>query len=396
MTQGYISVIVPIYNAQVYLRKCIDSIIGQTYKNIEIILVDDGSDDGSASICDEFAAKDNRITVIKNNHKGAMAARKTGIAYASGEWITFADSDDWLEAEMYERMMASLSKYDADIVCAGYSDEAGNSKKEIYSCFEEGLYEGKTLKKLYPAMFYSKDMNWFGISANCWDKIFRKSVIFDPLMATDERIKDGDDHAFVYPALLRADRVYISHDILYHHRRHLSGSLSSDMNDDVFERFGYLYSDLKGKLEHSNEWDQISDGFNKQMRWFLIKYINRKLGLELYDKQTAQPPYIFPFGNVSKGTKIVLYGAGKVGKAYRDQILATEYCDIVSWVDRDVELEDVALPERISSLKFDLIVIAVADKRVSDQIKDGLMGIGVDRKKIIWENPYVYDRGGCF
>lgn len=97
-----ISVIVPVYNVENYLCKCVDSIINQTYNNLEIILVDDGSTDGSASICDEYVLKDSRVKVIHKENGGVSSARNIGIAEASGEYICFVDSDDWLELDYFE------------------------------------------------------------------------------------------------------------------------------------------------------------------------------------------------------------------------------------------------------------------------------------------------------
>ena len=111
-----ISVIVPIYNVALYLEKCINSIIHQTYKNIEIILVDDGATDGSGAICDEYKNKDNRIKVIHKNNGGPASARKAGARIASGKYIGFVDGDDWIESEMYEKLLAYVKRDNAQVV----------------------------------------------------------------------------------------------------------------------------------------------------------------------------------------------------------------------------------------------------------------------------------------
>lgn len=111
-TNPKLSVIVPIYNVEPYLRQCLDSIVNQTYRNLEIILVDDGSPDNCGAICDEYAEKDERIFVVHKQNGGLSAARNDGIARATGEWITFVDSDDWCDTDYYEQLFKALENED--------------------------------------------------------------------------------------------------------------------------------------------------------------------------------------------------------------------------------------------------------------------------------------------
>lgn len=118
-TTPLISVIVPIYNVESHLRKCVDSILAQTYKHLEIILVDDGSPDGCSAICDKYTTEDERIRVIHKENGGVSSARNAGMAVAAGEYIGFADSDDWIEPDMFERLVGIALKYEADISVCG-------------------------------------------------------------------------------------------------------------------------------------------------------------------------------------------------------------------------------------------------------------------------------------
>jgi len=114
-----ISIIVPVYNVENYLNRCVDSIINQTYKNLEIILVNDGSPDNCGEICNHYAEKDSRISVIHQENQGLSGARNSGLKKASGDYIGFVDSDDWIEPEMYESMLNTLQKFKVDIVESG-------------------------------------------------------------------------------------------------------------------------------------------------------------------------------------------------------------------------------------------------------------------------------------
>ena len=121
MNNPLISIIVPIYNVEVYIRNCVDSILGQSYENIEIILVDDGSPDNCGDICDEYGSKDKRIKVIHKKNGGLSSARNAGIDIATGDYLGFIDSDDWIESDMYESLYTALTSHKADIsVCGRY------------------------------------------------------------------------------------------------------------------------------------------------------------------------------------------------------------------------------------------------------------------------------------
>lgn len=114
-----ISIIIPVYKVEPYLRQCLDSVVNQTYKNLEIILVDDGSPDNCGAICDEYAKKDERIRVIHKRNEGLPAARNEGIRAATGEWLAFVDSDDWCELDYYEKLIDAVKGHEADIFWAG-------------------------------------------------------------------------------------------------------------------------------------------------------------------------------------------------------------------------------------------------------------------------------------
>jgi glycosyltransferase involved in cell wall biosynthesis len=132
-----LSIIVPVYNVEAYLEQCLDSILNQTYTEFEILLIDDGSPDRCGDICDEYADRNKRIRVIHAEHKGLATARNIGIKEARGDYLTFVDSDDWIEAVTLSAMMEAAFSADADIVCIGHWEEEGESKKERRYSFKE-------------------------------------------------------------------------------------------------------------------------------------------------------------------------------------------------------------------------------------------------------------------
>ena len=194
-----ISIIVPVYNAERFLRRCIESIVNQTYTKLEILLIDDGSNDSSGKLCDEWAEKDHRIKVIHSENGGASCARNIGLSRASGELIGFVDSDDYISADMYEYLYALLKSYDADIAACAFtrnSYELSRKKKENITCCE---------KKDIMKVFFRIDGQPSNYSI--WNKLYRRSVV------ENIRFREGiitEDVAFSYEALKKANLVVLS------------------------------------------------------------------------------------------------------------------------------------------------------------------------------------------
>ena len=164
-----ISVVVPVYNVEKYIDKCINSIINQTYKNLEIILVDDGSPDNCGNICDEYAKKDNRIIVIHKENGGVSSARNIGIKNAKGKWITFVDSDDWIENDYVEKLSKIGIQNKAEVVLCGYNRINNNDKQPINAIGE--------IKKYNSFEYLIKTLNpqtGFGF---CHMKLIKKEII---------------------------------------------------------------------------------------------------------------------------------------------------------------------------------------------------------------------------
>lgn len=160
-----ISVIVPVYKVEPYLRQCVDSIINQTYKNLEIILVDDGSPDNCGKICDEYATKDNRIKVLHIENGGPAIARNAGLDIATGKYIGYIDSDDYIEPDMYETLYNAMVKNDAElVVCNWYRQDGGNWVTNTDYPKKELLTPNEALESFYSHMYV-------------WNKLFRKDVV---------------------------------------------------------------------------------------------------------------------------------------------------------------------------------------------------------------------------
>lgn len=209
MDNPLISVIVPIYNSEQYLDMCVKSILGQTYENIEVVLVDDGSSDQSGEMCDQFACKDRRIIVVHHqNNKGSSAARNTGLQKATGEWIGWVDSDDWVEPNMYEELIRLCRQAEVNVAVGGWMEEFPQ-KTVLYKWEAEMIKDG--LSALY-ALLEDQVMQ-----PSMCNKLWKREM-FDGIFFPEGRC--CDDIAVSYRLIERADRVGCVKGAYYHYRQH--------------------------------------------------------------------------------------------------------------------------------------------------------------------------------
>lgn len=208
--KGVISVIVPVYGVEKYVAECIESILGQTYGDLEVILIDDGSPDHSGEICDRYAQADSRVLVLHQKNGGAAAARNAGLAVASGAYLMFVDGDDYLEPEACETMLEALTANDADIVHAQFQNvypdgtELHAFSRETAVCSASG----------YLLQFWE---DW--TCALLWNKIFTRSVVGDLRMEEGHRI---DDEFFTYQCAMNAERILRIPAVVYNYRQRAS------------------------------------------------------------------------------------------------------------------------------------------------------------------------------
>lgn len=215
-----ISVIVPVYNVEDLLPRCIESIMAQTKENIEIILVDDGATDASGTICDEYMKKDARIQVVHKPNGGLTSSWKAGAEVAKGAYLGFVDSDDWIDVDMYERMWESATKYDSDVVVCGlvfdYEDPSIPKRNEI-SGFEKEYYDRKELEKLFPMLI--NDGRFFGrmLQPARVTKLYRKELVKRNMPLCKEEVSVGEDMQLTLSALMDAKSMSVVKEFYPYH-----------------------------------------------------------------------------------------------------------------------------------------------------------------------------------
>lgn len=238
--EGKVSIIVPVYNVESYLNECIDSIINQTYGNLEIILIDDGSTDLSGDICDCYKEKDSRILVIHQKNQGAANAKNNGLDLATGDYISFVDSDDYISKDFIETMMKSLQQNISDIAeCSFYLKYKDYDKVEYFKN-DNCIYDTESYLEQYT-------LEWK--SSLFWNKIF-KSELLDNLRFKKER-RCIDDEFFTYKAILKAHKISRINEPFYYYRQRKSSAINNQFNnkqkaqdnlDVLIERYNLITS----------------------------------------------------------------------------------------------------------------------------------------------------------
>lgn len=219
-----ISVIVPVYNIEGYLDKCIDSIVHQTYKNLEILLVNDGSTDTSGKKCDVWAEKDKRIKVIHALHAGVSSARNTGIDSATGEYISFVDGDDWIAPQMYETLYHNASKYMADISCCGIAQKKIDGK---ISTLADGALKFYNREQLIKG-FFDDSLIKETMYGPC-NKIIKKTLLKD--IKFNPRFAIGEDLLFMFECLEVAENVVLDNKPMYQYIKRSGSATTSSFSE---------------------------------------------------------------------------------------------------------------------------------------------------------------------
>lgn len=256
-----ISVVVPIYNVEQYLSRCIESILNQTYNNIEIILVDDGSSDSCPQICDKYKEKKENILVVHQKNKGLSAARNTGIKLAHGKYICFVDSDDYINPNMLSVLHHNLVNYNCEISCCGHTDiyESGNINKNGKNVNKIEIYSSKEALRVY--MYTQK------IDVVAWNKLYLKELFKD--IAYEEG-KLFEDHFTTYKLLDKAKRIVNTTQLLYYYCKRsnsIGGTAFSVKNYQLKEAI-----DIERKFILSKYPDLIHDINICYVIWLVVLY----------------------------------------------------------------------------------------------------------------------------
>lgn len=434
-----VSVIIPVYNAGMYLEKCLESVMGQTLRDIEIICIDDGSTDKSWEILKSARRRDGRIRIARQKNMSAGAARNKGLEAASGEYLAFLDADDFFEYDMLARAYKRAKEKRADIVV--YRSDQYDQKQGMF-CENGGTVNERYLPGV--SVFSHKDVrdDFFGCFAGwAWDKLFNREFVLKNGVFFQEQ-KSINDLYFVYSMLAKADRITVLQRVLAHKRVNNEGSISMVYSESkTWPCFYFALLKLKRQLEEWGIYEELKRDYVNYALYFSLWNLNKFFATENYsdlytslrgewlermdvlgnkgDYYYRQEDYnrleqivlsdalqykkhilyispdinfMFPCGIGDKAVKIIIYGAGRIGQKCYQAIENHQGFCICGWIDRykagtqclGYLLDGI---QRIRETAYDYILIAVKNSDLAESIENSLEQAGARKGRFIRCNP---------
>ncbi len=379
-----ISIIVPVYNVDGYLERCIESIQSQTMKDLEILLVDDGSTDASGAICDRYAEADSRIRVLHKPNGGLVGARQAGIRMSTGKYVAFADSDDWMEADMYGSLYECACRQNADAVIEGMKEDVLGEIREKKNLMPEGVYHSEEDVDFFVGgMISCEDYFCSGVQPYLWNKLFKRELVMRHMPGIDSRIKVGEDAVAVYPMLAMAERKVVSGECHYHYCiREDSMMTRIDEAKKEYDNARLVDKALIDFFEKSGALCRVEQQLK---RYTVCNVLTRAYAIsaELVGEE------LFPFQNIQQGKPLVIYGAGAFGRAVHGYIAARKAWKLKAWVDADAErYRRLCMPvqtlEETEIGAEDIIVIAMLRKKAKETVEKRLIEHGARLEQIRW------------
>lgn len=263
-----ISIIIPIYNAEKMLRESIDSVIHQTYKNLEIILVDDGSKDSSGKLCDEYSKNDNRIKVIHKENGGLSSARNAGLDIATGKYVMFIDADDFFEPNSCEILYREIEEKNADLVIGNYIHVTYDGKKWDSPLFDPRIYDKFKLS------INDFEKSFFVMNSVVWNKIFKREFI-EKLNLRFIPKAIAEDAIFSSYCYVHTDNAYYINNIIYNYRQNKeNASISTNCTKQYFEGLNSSYKKIFNNFESTNNIGFYRFFYARIMPYLLCKIID--------------------------------------------------------------------------------------------------------------------------
>lgn len=379
-----VSVVVPIYNTKAFLEKCMKSILNQTYRNWELIFVDDGSTDGSGELCDEYAKEYEKIRVIHQKNRGLSSARMTGIRMAVGRYIMFVDSDDYIDSDLIDVLMGRILVEKADLIVSYllYEDENSIVKSDAY--IQDGTY---TKESILGWLIGNEISGGTGMPMSMCGKIFVKDRLARAFQRVKKRLAYGEDLVELLFFMEEAKNITFVSKWGYHYVER-KGSMSHSVSLDYFREIKELYDYIEIECQENHSNPEIQKQANYFIRYLLVETMQGVFP----HIDIGFIPFVPPYEVIPQGCRLAVYGAGRVGKSMVKCLVQSRFVTLAGWFDqnygREIYSLNIEAPENIREEKFDYILIAVAIKDYMFQIKEQLKVMGISEEKIIWKEPY--------
>lgn len=276
-----VSIIIPVYNVEQYLDQCMETVLGQTYFNLDIILVDDGSKDKSFKMCDEYALQDKRVQVLHKENGGLISAWTAGVNMALGEYLVFVDSDDWIEKDMIEELVQYAIGSSAEIICSNYIIEKTTKQQsiKIKQSMKPGIYERDALEKeLFPVLLGMEERR---IHCSRCMKLISKELIVNNMQYVNAEVTMGEDLNIMFPAMIDAKRIVILEEGFFYHYRFVDASMVHKYNPKLYEKISILGKALQKiieqKINNPIEKNMYLEGLKKEDIFLLFIVLKNEL-----------------------------------------------------------------------------------------------------------------------
>lgn len=381
-----VSIVIPVYNTEPYLRECLKSVLGQTYQELELLLINDGSTDDSGEICRRFAEQDARVRYVETENQGVARARKYAASLATGKYLMFFDSDDWVDDDFVGEMMEQGGN--ADLVTSGYFKEEIRSER-FFDLFEKGLYQGEAKSDIYRDMIYYKDTGQRGLTSYLANKRFRTDLARETFDEISEGVTIAEDSEFLYHYALKCESIRIT-DICGYHYRMRQGSATHAVDKRYLRNICEIYEGLSAAFENHPQ--------NEELMRQLELWISRMLGWAAatmgFREEMWQIRFLLPFPETIRGKRVILFGAGRVGQDYRRLIRREKLAEIVQWIDSDAETREksaglLEAPEAIYMENVDFVVLATISEIFAEEMRVTLHQLtSFPDERILWEKPF--------
>jgi glycosyltransferase involved in cell wall biosynthesis len=385
-----LSVIVPVYNVQDYLVKCIESIINQSYHNLEIILVDDGSTDCSGRICDEYAKNDKRIHVIHKCNGGLVSARKAGAMVATGDYIINVDGDDWIDLDRFEKLvLRGLKDFPDMSYMDGYYKEYLDETLLIKYDIGERIFENSPDELL---QYFTGDTLFLErrIVTSQWSWCVKREIYLNNQLKINNAIQMAEDVIMVFSCTLDSKKIVCIDEAGYHYVQRKGSIVNRESKWEETHAIVF-YNQMKDLINRHVESEAVLN--------VAVQYIYHNLIMTNYDKlYNFYIDYMFPYEKVINGSNIVIYGGGLVGNAMVNAIENDSRHKIVAWVDKKhkenskskYRVEELSV---INERNFDYIVVAILASQTARKVKQDLFDMGVNEGKVVLMDSRLMNMG---
>lgn len=370
MQSPLLSILVPVYNVSPYIERCLDSLIGQTYRNIEIICVDDGSTDDSFEILREYEKKDSRVKIIHKENGGLVSARKAALEMAEGMYVGYVDSDDWIEENMYAVLMHYIIDNNVDIVCSGHYRDYPSHRIKKEPKLRNGVY---SIEQIVNEGFISTiNFTQMNISPNLVDKLFKKEILYNNQMAVPEGISDGEDVACTWPTILNCRTIGIINDCMYHYCLR-DDSISFTTRNESYE---ILFDYLEKRIESNNYAEQMRHQM-KMLKYVYLMYGNPEMLIKW------ENGILIPFGKIKENSRVIIYGSGRFGKQLNLILCKGTNLEVLGQVDKYRKDECLLDLDILTKNDYDAILIGILNPDVIDEVRSYLLGLNIPDEKIM-------------